>query len=155
MADRAEEIVIGFGADETMTFRLLWAQAPQTCEAITAALPFRGEASHATHSGPGAVVFLEAELPVPPEHVTVTPAVGELLYTHYPARWRRGYLAQTSEIYWFHATGGRPTVPGLFVPAMASVFAEPSGSSQELRSFCDWSALLNREGWKPISIEAR
>jgi hypothetical protein len=150
----AEEVVIQFQRDERVAFALLWDAAPKTCAAVTDALPFNGMASHGTCSGPAGVVFLEQELPVWPENSTTSPSVGELLFTYYPPGWRRGYPEHTTEIYWFHGPGGRPTVPGLFVPAMASVFARHAGPIDELTSFCRWSALLHREGWKPVAIEA-
>lgn len=155
MAERAEEIVIGFDSARDVRFRLLWDEAPATCEAVSGALPFAGDASHATHSGPAAVAFLDEELPLPPENVTAAPVPGELLYTYYAPGWRRGYPEHTSEIYWFYAPGGRPTVPGMFITAMASVFAVHEGVPEELAAFGEWSRSLHREGWKHISMEAR
>lgn len=154
-ADRPNEIVITFDEGRNARFRMLWDQAPQTCDALAGALPYSGDASHAMCSGPAAVVFLDTELPVPPENVTLSPTPGELLYTYYAPGWRRGYPEHTSEIYWFHADGGRPTVPGLFIPAMASVFAEHVGEVEDLEAFGRWSQLLHREGFKPVTVEAR
>ena len=152
MPDRASEVVIGFD-DSEVRFRLLWDRAPRTCEAVTGALPYSGEASHATCSGPAGVAFLDRELPVAPENATTGPRAGDLLYTYYPPGWRQGYPDHTSEIYWFYPPGGRPTVPGMYVPAMASVFAEP-GDDSDLQPFHRWTKSLHAEGYKPIRIEA-
>jgi hypothetical protein len=148
-------IEIGFDDDRNARFRLLWDEAPQTCSAIAKALPHAGEAQHAVCSGPAAVFFFEREVPAMPENATTSPAVGELLYTYYPPNWRRGYPDHTSEVYWFYSAGGRPTVPGLFVPAMASVFALAEGPAEEFEEFCAWSASLHREGFKPVRAVAK
>jgi len=154
MSERAREVVVGFAGGEAR-FRLLWDVAPATCEAVTSALPYDGDASHATCSGHAGVVFFDTELPIASENATTAPAVGELLYTYYPPGWRKDYPEHTSEIYWFYPPGGRPTVPGLFVPAMASVFAEPIGAEADLGAFFVWTASLHREGFKHVTIEAR
>lgn len=152
MSGRATEVVIGFD-DSEVRFRLLWEQAPRTCTALSEALPYAGEASHATCSGPAGVVFLERELPIPPENATTSPRAGDLLYTYYAPGWRQGYPDHTSEIYWFYPPGGRPTVPGMFIPAMASVFAEPVDTAG-LEPFYRWTKSLHAEGYKQMRVAA-
>jgi len=125
-----------------------------TCEGVVGALPYNGEASHGMYSGPVAVFFFDDELALAPENATTSLSVGELVYTHYPPSWRQGYPDHTSEIYWSYAAPARPTVPGLFVRALASVFAVHEGPAHELESFLRWSASLHREGVKPVRAEA-
>jgi hypothetical protein len=134
-------------------FRLLWRDAPETCAGVIGALPFQGEVVHGTCSGTMAVFFLGNEVDVQAENATTCVRVGDLLFTHYPANWRAGYPESVSEIYWAYAPYARPTVPGLFIPTLASVFARHEGSQAELESFCRRSERLHREGAAPIVAE--
>lgn len=154
MADRARTVAFTFDGDRRAAFRLLWEQAPRTCDAVTGALPFAGEAAHGMYSGPVAVFFFGEELPLEPEHATTELAAGELVYTYYPPNWRRGYPDHTSEVYWSYAGPARATVPGLFIPALGSVFAVHDGPADELERFHRWSASLHRDGVKPVRVEA-
>src|SRR5690242_143009 len=97
----AHSIVISIGTEPVIAarFRLLWDAAPHTCAAVAKALPFSGEVVHGTCSGEMAVLFLDEELRVAPENATTQPQVGELLFTHYDAGWRRGQPDPVSEIY--------------------------------------------------------
>jgi Protein of unknown function (DUF3830) len=134
-------------------FRLLWEDAPKTCAAVVGALPFEGEALHGTCSGTMAVFFFDRELEVGPENATTCAQVGDLFFTHYPANWRQGHPAAVSEVYWAYAPYARPTVPGLFVAALASVFARHTDSRAELDAFCRRSERLHREGAARIVAE--
>jgi hypothetical protein len=151
---RAASVVFSYEIEGRATFKLLWDQAPQTCAAVTGALPFEGEAAHGMYSGPVAVFFFAEALPLEPEHATTQLAVGELVYTYYPPNWRRGYPEHTSEVYWSYDEPARATVPGLFTPALGSVFAVHDGPADALDAFHRWSASLHREGVKPVRVEA-
>lgn len=146
--------MIGEEGPET-TFDLLWDEAPKTTQAIAGALPYEGEVLHGTCSGTMAVFFLDQLLEVPPENATTCVRVGDLLFTHYPAGWREGYPEAVSEIYWAYAPYARPTVPGLFTPTLASVFARHRGDASELAAFCERSQRLHREGAAPVRAYMR
>jgi hypothetical protein len=155
VANPASSIALDFDGGRSIRFRLLWEQAPHTCAAVVGALPFHGEAAHGMYSGPVAVFFFEEELALEPENATTSLTVGELVYTYYPANWRQHFPLHTSEVYWSYDAPARPTVPGLFVPALASVFATHDSSGDELEAFVRWSASLHREGVKDVRAEAR
>jgi hypothetical protein len=154
VGSQARTIVFTFEDERRVGFRLLWEHAPRTCAGIVGALPFEGSASHAMYSGPAAVFFFTEELALEPEHATTELSPNELVYTYYPPNWRRGYPEHTSEVYWSYATPARATVPGLFIPALGSVFAAHDGFAGELQAFHRWSASLHREGAKPVRVEA-
>jgi Protein of unknown function (DUF3830) len=154
VAENPKSIVLA-GDFGSAVFTLLWESAPATCGAVAEILPHEGEVVHGMYSGPAVVMFLDRELPLPPENAATTLDVGELAFTYYPPRWRQGFPLQTSEIYWSYASPCRPTVPGLFTPSMASVFAVHDGSTGELDGLLAWSQSLHREGVKRLSVEAR
>ncbi len=155
MVPPTRSIALVFDGDRHVNFTLLWDQAPRTCAGVVGALPFEGEASHGMYSGPVCVFFFDEELALAPENATTSLTVGELVYTHYPPNWRRGYPRHTSEVYWSYDAPARPTVPGLFTPSLASVFAIHDGRAEELQAFTRWSASLHREGVKPVRAETR
>ena len=152
MQPRGIRITIGRAAVQAR-FRFLWDEAPQTCAGVVGALPFEGEVLHGTCSGTMAVFFLDREVPPGPENATTCVRVGDLLFTHYRANWRQGHAEAVSEIYWAYDAYARPTVPGLCIPTLASVFARHDCDSRELGAFCESSHRLHREGAAPLRAQ--
>ena len=123
--------------------RLLEAEAPETCRALWAHLPYEGRCYHAMHSGTMGVLLIDPTITVPTENATTLLQTGDLLFTHYDAGVRRGYLEPLSEIYWAYDRYCTPTAPGQIIPVYPNVFGQFLSGSED---FFAASRRLHLEG---------
>jgi hypothetical protein len=140
------------GAATTARFRLLWEEAPETCRAIVDRMPDCGEAVHAAYSGTVTGILFDPTVNPPTENATSIVLPGDLLFTHYEARSRHGHPDPLSEIYWPYDRYARPTIPGQFVPTIASVFASFNGTPEEWKEFADHSRATRSAGGVMIDV---
>ena len=68
---------------------------------------------------------------------------GDLLFTHYDAGVRHGYLEPLSEIYWAYDRYCTPTAPGQIIPVYPNVFGQFLSGSED---FFAASRRLHLEG---------
>jgi len=147
-----KEIELEFSGTAAARFTLLWDDAPETCAAVTRALPNTAECFHAIYSGTIVAFLLNADVVAPVENATTCIVPGDLLFTHYDAGFRHGHQDPLSEIYWAYDRYARPTIPGQFVPLAATVFGSYAGSKEEWAEFAARSSRLRFEGAAVIEV---
>lgn len=145
-------IELTFAGAPSARFRLLWDEAPATCEAVVAALPSSAECFHAAYSGTIAAFLLDPEVDPPLENSTTCVMPGDLLFTHYDATFRHGHHNALSEVYWAYDRHARPTIPGQLVPCIAVVFGAYDGTPDDWAAFAAKSKQLRFDGVAPVQI---
>jgi hypothetical protein len=150
--NQPEGILLQFGNAAPAQFRLLWDDAPRTCRAVADNAPSQGECVHAIYSGTVVGFFLDPAVSPPLENATSIVVPGDLLFTHYDERTRHGYPDPLSEIYWPYDRYARPTIPGQFVPTLASVFATFDGNDTDWGEFAERSRATRYHGGEVIHV---
>jgi Protein of unknown function (DUF3830) len=147
-----EGIGLQFDGAGVTRFRLLWEEAPETCRVLVDRMPERGECVHAAYSGTVVGILFDPTVDPPLENATSIVLPGDLLFTHYQALSRHGHPDPLSEIYWPYDRYARPTIPGQFVPTVASVFASFDGTPEEWKEFADRSRATRSAGGVTIDV---
>jgi hypothetical protein len=145
-------IELQFEGARPARFRLLWDEAPETCQAVADRIPDRGECVHAAYSGTIVGILFDPTVNPPQENATNIVLPGDLLFTHYEARSRHGHPDPLSEIYWPYDRYARPTIPGQFIPTLASVFASFEGDPDEWQEFAERSRATRSTGGVMVDI---
>jgi Protein of unknown function (DUF3830) len=149
---KPEGIGLRFDGAGVTRFRLLWEEAPETCRVLVDRLPDRGECLHAAYSGTVVGILFDPTVNPPMENGSNIVLPGDLLFTHYEARSRHGHPDPLSEIYWPYDRYARPTIPGQFIPTVASVFASFDGTPEEWKEFADRSQGTRSAGGVMIDV---
>jgi hypothetical protein len=126
---------------------LLEGAAPNTVEAIVAALPFGGFAHHAVYSGSEGVLILPELLKVGAENATADVTVGDIGFTWFDTASSDAVTDPFAEICWFYGEDAQPSMPEGPVPV--SLFAR-------IRQECGFAAASKRlsiEGREIITVE--
>jgi hypothetical protein len=88
-------LVIAFpGENVEARATLLPDLAPQTCEAVWATLPVRGQARHAIYSGSEVYLILPELMRLPPENTTTRGLPGDVAFGWFAAAAQRRALAE-------------------------------------------------------------
>jgi hypothetical protein len=117
-----DEIVFRF-VDEGIaaSARLLREQAPETCRAVSDALPVAGLARHGIYSG-SEVYLVLAELLAPPrEHATTIVGPGDVGFLTVEKGSGYGMEEAYSEVCWFYDLDATPSMPE--GPIAVNIFA--------------------------------
>lgn len=129
--------------------RLLWREAPRTCEAIVAALPFSGETHHAIYSGSECVLLLDQVLRLPKENATSKIRRGDVAFTWMAAGSAYGVDEDFAEVCWFYDIDAEPRMwEG---PVAVNIFARIVEPADAFYAVC---RRMRREGMKPFAVEA-
>lgn len=129
--------------------RLLWREAPRTCEAIVAALPFSGETHHAIYSGSECVLLLDQVLRLPKENATSKTRRGDVAFTWMAAGSAYGVDEDFAEVCWFYDIDAEPRMwEG---PVAVNIFARIVEPADAFYAVC---RRMRREGMKPFAVEA-
>lgn len=127
--------------------RLLWDQAPTTCEAIVSVMPSEGESHHAIYSGSECVLLLEKVLRLPKENATSKVGEGQVAFTWMEAGSAHGVERDFAEICWFYDIDAEPRMWGGTVDV--NVFAEIIEPADEFYGTC---FRMRREGVKRLAV---
>src|SRR3954451_21456882 len=124
------------------------AAAPKSCAAVLAALPFAGDAHHATYSGSEVAFVLDRDLLVGKENATSKVIPGDLAYTRFEGGELWGFPDSFSELCWFYDRDAVPSMPDGPVPVnIIGTFVE---------GFAEFAVVcrrMRREGVKRIRVE--
>jgi hypothetical protein len=123
-------------------------EAPETCEAVWAALSVRGEAHHAIYSGSECVLLLPEIVRLPPENATYDVSPGDVGFAWFQIGASWVVDREFSEICWFYDRDARPTMPE--GPTPVNLFARVTEGAEAFYAVC---RRMRREGVKPFSIE--
>jgi Protein of unknown function (DUF3830) len=117
-----DEIVFRF-LDEGVVARarLLWEQAPATCEAVVGALPAAGLARHGIYSGSEVYLVLPSLLAPPRERATTIVGAGDVGFLTVEKGSGYGIEEGYSEVCWFYDLDATPSMPE--GPIAVNVFA--------------------------------
>jgi len=124
--------------------------APETCKLIWSQLPATGPCGHVLLAGTACALDLDPKIVAPAENQTGLVHPGDVMFTHYPERWRLGFPEAESRISWAYDRFCQPRVPGRMSPEFPNVFAEFVGESSAFFAAC---AATFYGGRKPIRIE--
>ncbi|MEQ8847284.1 DUF3830 family protein [Botrimarina sp.] len=147
---RAKQIRLCF-PDEgaSASARLLWTEAPATCEAVLSALPARGDSHHAIYSGSECVLLLPEVLRLPKENATSKVRRGQVAFTWMQAGAAYGVEQDFAEVCWFYDLDAEPRMWGGVVEV--NIFAEITEPADDFYRVC---FRMRREGVKPLLIES-
>lgn len=134
---------------ETAIAMLRENDAPETCRAITAALPVASVCHHASYSGSEGVVILPELVCVSPENATAEVRPGDVGYTWFAAGSAYGVVQAFSEICWFYDQDARPSMHE--GPAPVSLFARFTGDTE---AFFRRSRAMRRSGVTGLLAES-
>lgn len=131
--------------------RLLYQQAPITCNVIVAGLPYSGVAVHGTYSGPEVLTFIPGYIHAPQENQSTRVSSGDVGFL----RFQGGtHLLPgnkvTSEIAWFYEAGACPSMEDGPIPL--NIFARFEGSEWE--QFAESCKSIPPGQSKPLKIVA-
>ena len=117
-----DEIVFRF-VDEGIaaSARLLRERAPETCRAVSDALPAAGSARHGIYSGSEVYLVLPVLLGPPREHATTIVAPGDVGFLTVEKGSGYGIEEDYSEVCWFYDLDATPSMPE--GPIAVNVFA--------------------------------
>lgn len=127
---------------------LLDADAPRTCDAIWAALPFEGELLHAMWSGPETYLPIASGIRIAPEHQTTHPLPGEIGFYALAGGVLVGWPRDMAELAFFYDRGAKPSMPN--GPVSMNVFARIVDNFEGFRSLC---RRMQKEGAKLLRVE--
>jgi len=128
--------------------RLLWEEAPRTCQAILSMLSFRGICHHGIYSGSECVLLLDQVLRLEPENATIHVTRGDVGFAWMAAGSGYGVTADFSEICWFYDFDAQPRMwEG---PTPVNVFARIVDPADAFYAVC---RRIRREGVKPCTVE--
>ena len=146
---RPTHILLGFPEEAASArARLLWDDAPVTCEALAAALPVRGQSHHAIYSGSECVLLLPDVLRLAKENATSDVKRGQVAFTWMEAGAAYGVEHDFAEVCWFYDIDAQPRMWGGEVEV--NVFAEIEEPAEDFYRVC---FRMRREGVKPCGIE--
>lgn len=121
--------------------RLLYEDAPHTCDVVVAALPHEGLACHGQYSGPELMTVLPGKVHAPKENHTTKVAKGDVGFLRF--RGGTDFVPEdkvASEIAWFYGDGALPSMADGPVPVNIFARFEPD----------DWEAFARVcEGLRP------
>jgi len=125
--------------------------APETCKLVWAQLPASGPCGHVLLAGTACSVEIDPRAVAPAENQTGLIHPGDVMFTHYPERWRLGFPEAESRIAWAYDRFCQPRVPGRMSPEFPNVFAEFVGDASAFFAACSATFYGGR---KPVRIEA-
>ncbi len=116
------EIVFRFPDEDVVaSARMLEEQAPETCDAVWAALPASGLARHGVYSGSEVYLILPSLITVPREHATTIVGAGDVGFLTVEKGSGYGIEESYSEVCWFYDLDATPSMPE--GPIAVNVFA--------------------------------
>ena len=144
-----DEIVFRF-LDEDVAARasLLRDKAPETCAAVSHALPASGLARHGIYSGSEVYLVLPVLLRPPREHATTIVGAGDVGFLTVEKGSGYGIEESYSEICWFYDLDATPSMPE--GPIAVNVFAR----LHDAGSFFAVCRRMRLEGAKTLEIAA-
>ena len=117
-----DEILLRFlDEDVAAPARLLRELAPETCSAVSGALPASGAARHGIYSGSEVYLMLPEILTVPREHATTIVGAGDVGFLTVEGGSGYGIEHGYSEVAWFYDLDATPSMPE--GPIAVNVFA--------------------------------
>jgi hypothetical protein len=126
---------------------LLEDEAPKSCAAVVAALPFEGMAHHATFSGSEVMFYFEQDLGIGRENATTRVIPGDLAYARIEGGEWRSIPQTISELCWFYDRDAVPAMPDGLIPVnLIGRFVE---GFEEFAAVC---RRMRREGEKRIKV---
>ena len=148
--EHPQHIVFDFtGTSATCRAKLLWDDAPKTCEAIVRLLPTDGNVHQAVYSGSESVTVLGSLLRLDAENATSNVQRGDVAFTWLAAGSAYGVTRDFSEICWFYDHDAQPRMwEG---PVDVNVFGKIIEPADEFYIMC---RRIRREGIKAIRIDA-
>lgn len=126
--------------------RLLREEAPQTCEAVSDALPCEGLARHGIYSGSEVYLVLPVLLALPRERATTIVAPGDVGFLTVEKGSGYGIEETYSEICWFYDLDATPSMPE--GPIAVNVFAR----LHDADAFFAVCRRMRMEGAKTVEI---
>jgi hypothetical protein len=129
--------------------RLLWDEAPVTCDAVVKLLPIAGRAHHAIYSGSECVQLLKEVPRIGRENATADVKKGQVAFTWMAAGTAYGVNEDFAEVCWFYDIDAQPRMWEGVVEV--NIFGEIVGDAQEFYAVC---RQMRREGVKALRIEA-
>lgn len=113
----ARRVIITF-VDEQVTAiaELLEDEAPKTCAAVVAALPYEGPAHHATFSGSEVMFYFDHDLGIGQENATTKVIPGDLAYARFDGGVWRSLPESFAELCWFYDRDAVPSMPDGLIP---------------------------------------
>ena len=132
----------------TATAELLEANAPETCRAIWARLPFEGTLEHGQWSGPETYLPIDPAIRIPPEHQSFHTIPGDIGYYALEGGRMVGWPDDMAELAFFYDRGARPSM--IDGPVPVNLFAR---IVENLEGFADASLRTRREGVKHFRVE--
>ena len=126
--------------------RMLWEDAPRTCQAIWDALPLGGLARHAIYSGSEVYVVLTVLVKLPKEHATTIVGPGDVGFLTVEKGSSYGVEKDYSEVCWFYDLDATPSTPE--GPVAINVFARLDDAD----AFFALCRRMRIEGAKTIEI---
>jgi len=128
--------------------KLLWEQAPATCDAILDLLPTQGTAHHGIYSGSECVYLLPNVVRLDDEHATSEVRKGQVGFTWMAAGSAYGVDADFAEICWFYDLDAKPRMwEG---PVAVNIFGQIVEPADDFYAVC---FRMRREGAKPLVME--
>ena len=116
--------------------RLIDDLAPATCALVWSQLPAPGPCGQLLLAGTSCALELDPTRTAPAENQTGLVHPGDVMFTHYPHRWRHGFPAAESKIAWAYDRYVQPMTPGRITPEYPSVFAEFDGDAKAFFEAC-------------------
>jgi hypothetical protein len=129
--------------------RLLEELAPKTCALVWSQLPASGPCGHVMLAGTACALHLDPRLDAPAENQTGLIHPGDVMFMHYPERWRLGFPEAETRITWAYDRFCQPRVPGRMSPEYPNVFAQFEEDSQCFFEACRATFYGGR---KPIEV---
>lgn len=142
------KVIVTF-VDEGVTAvaELLEDEAPKTCSAVVAALPYEGPAHHATFSGSEVMFYFDHDLGIGRENATTRVIPGDLAYARFDGGEWRSLPTSFSELCWFYDRDAVPAMPDGLIPVnLIGRFVE---GFDEFAAVC---RRMRREGEKRIKV---
>ncbi len=126
---------------------LLEHEAPKTCAAVVAALPYEGSAHHATFSGGEVMFYFDHDLGIGRENATTRVIPGDLAYARFDGGEWRSLPTSFAELCWFYDRDAVPSMPDGLIPVnLIGRFVE---GFDEFAAVC---RRMRREGEKRIRV---
>lgn len=130
--------------------RLFEDLAPETCRLVWSHLPAAGPCGHVLLAGTACALEIDPRANAPAENQTGIIHPGDVMFMHYPERWRLGFPKAESRITWAYDRFCQPRVPGRMSAEYPNVFAEFVGDSSTFFEACRATFYGGR---KPVRIE--
>ena len=124
--------------------------APETCKLVWSHLPATGPCGHVLLAGTACALEIDPGATAPAENQTGLIHPGDVMFTHYPERWRLGFPKAESRITWAYDRFCQPRVPGRMSAEYPNVFAAFVGDSTAFFEACRATFYGGR---KPVRIE--